>query len=220
MALSISCSLGTEVSVSDPERTHWPGSASLPDDVQSAVGVRGSGVECADGSCAFVGESAAEVIDIGTHGCPERTHRDQAIHCISADAEKALLGQSFLGERLLCRYGRTRQRDDQEIRQVPRERRSASTAVAIETELAGLLRRSARVPPSGGRKAKPRSTNVVHLLFFTGRFGWFHCQAKMLFSINRCSIKLARKCTYELDNEMAGQASRKKAETTNFANED
>ena len=48
MALSIPFGMGAEVSVSDIERSDWTGGSKMLDDVQSAIGLRGGGIECAD----------------------------------------------------------------------------------------------------------------------------------------------------------------------------
>src|SRR5215475_12226579 len=53
-----------------------------------------------------LGESATAGIDLGADGGPERTYRDTLVQRISELAQEAVLGQSFLGQRVLCRYGR------------------------------------------------------------------------------------------------------------------
>ncbi len=69
--------------------------------VLPAVGLRGVGIECTSGSCAFVGEDSAEDIGIKFDGHIERANGDQVVQCISVSEEAPLLGQSFLGKGLL-----------------------------------------------------------------------------------------------------------------------
>ena len=52
---------------------------------------------------------ATEAVDIGADGRPEGTHSDTVVQCISEHAQEAVLGQSFLGQGLLRRYGRVKQ---------------------------------------------------------------------------------------------------------------
>ena len=74
----------------------------MRDDIQPAVRMRSSGIECAGGSRILVGKSATEVIGIGLDGHNERSDSDKVVQRISVSPETALLGQSFLGEGLLC----------------------------------------------------------------------------------------------------------------------
>ena len=79
----------------------------MHDGVLSAVRMRDRGDERSGGSCAFIGEGSAEAIDLEADGRPERTYRDTVIHGVPDVAQEAILGQSFLGERVLRRYGRS-----------------------------------------------------------------------------------------------------------------
>lgn len=106
MALSIPPGVGTEVSVPDAAGTDRQGGAEMHDGILSAVGMRDRGDEHSGGSCAFVGKGAAEAIDLGADGRPERTYGDTVVHGVSDVTQEAVLGQSFLGERVLCGYGR------------------------------------------------------------------------------------------------------------------
>lgn len=71
------------------------------DDFLPAIGLRGGGVECTGRPCAFVGKGTAEDIGVKFDGHIERANGDQAVQCIPVSEEAPLLGQSFLGERLL-----------------------------------------------------------------------------------------------------------------------
>ena len=50
------------------------------------------------------GEGAAEGFDLGIAGCGKREGSAEDVYALSVFEAKALLGQSFLGEGLLCRY--------------------------------------------------------------------------------------------------------------------
>ena len=101
--------MGAEVPVPNVAGAHWSGGAKVRDDVLSAAWLSDCGDERASGSCAFAGEGATEAVDIGADGRPEGTHRDTLVQCISEHAQEAVLGQSFLGQGLLRRYGRVEQ---------------------------------------------------------------------------------------------------------------
>ena len=73
----------------------------MRDGVLCAVGMRDRGVEHSAGPCALVGEGAAEAVDLGGDGRPERTYRDSVIYAVSKSAQEAVLGKSFLGQGLL-----------------------------------------------------------------------------------------------------------------------
>ena len=132
--------------------------------VLPTVGMRGYGTECAKRLRAFVGEGSAEAFDIGIDGLSERASRDSDIQCVSVSEETPLLGQSFLGERLLCGYGWAEQRNDPEIRAVPGERRTASGTTNAGARSSAFSEGAISTHPFGVQRAKPRSKNVVHLL--------------------------------------------------------
>ena len=133
MALSIPLGMGSEVSVSDVTRAGRKRGAKVRDGILSATGLRNSGTERSARSCALTGEGAAEAIDLGGDGRPERTYCDPIVYAVSESAQEAVLGESFLGQRLLRGYGRTEQRYDPKIRKVPRKRRAESGATASGT---------------------------------------------------------------------------------------
>src|SRR5690349_4213077 len=105
LALSIPRGMGTEVPVPDVAGADWSGSAKMRDDVLSATRMRDRGNECPDRPRALVGQGAAEAIDLGVDGRPERTYCDPAVHGVSEFAQEAVLGQSFLGQGLLRGHG-------------------------------------------------------------------------------------------------------------------
>jgi hypothetical protein len=100
MALSIPRGMGAEVSVSDVTRAGRKRGAEVRDGVLSATGLRNSGTERSAGSCASAGEGAAEAIDLGGDGRPERTYCDSVVYAVSESTEEAVLGESLLGQGL------------------------------------------------------------------------------------------------------------------------
>lgn len=164
MALSIPPGLGAEVSVSDAAGADWQGSAEMRDGILSAVGVRDRGGEHSGGPCALVGEGAAEDVDLGVNGRPERANRNSVVQSVSDTTQETLLGQSLLGQGILRGHGRARQRHDTKVCAVSREGRIASAAASIGAWTGRAFSEGPLgVPPYGGHKAKPRSTNVVCL---------------------------------------------------------
>ena len=171
MALSIPPGLGAEVSVSDAARADCQGSAEMRDDILSAVGMRDRGDEHSGGSRAFVSKGAAEDVNLGLNGRPERAYGDPVVQSVSDVTQETLLGQSFLGQRVLRGHGRSRQRHDTEVCAVSREGRIASATASIGAWTGrAFYEGPLGAPPSGGQKAKPRSTNVVCLP--GGRLVW------------------------------------------------
>ena len=164
MALSISLGLGAEVPVSDTSRARREGSVQMHHGVLPATGMRGCGAQCAKRPRAFVGEDSAEAFDIGIDGHVERANCDSDIHGVPVSEEAPLLGQSFLGERLLCGHGRAEQRNDSEIRAVSGERRATPRTADVGARQSAFSEGAIGTHPSGVHEAKPRSMNVVHLL--------------------------------------------------------
>ena len=164
LALSISRSLGPEIPVSDTSWAGREGSVQMHYGVLPTVGMRGYGIECAKRPRAFAGEGSAEAFDIGIDGHSERENCDSDIQCVSVSEETPVLGQSFLGERLLCGYGWAEQRNDPEIRAVPGERRTASGTTNVGARSSAFSEGAISMHPFGVQRAKPRSKNVVHLL--------------------------------------------------------
>ena len=63
------------------------------------------GVKCTAGSRAFIGEGAAQGIDIEADGSGEGPNGATVIQQVPTVAAEAILGQSLLGEGILCGYG-------------------------------------------------------------------------------------------------------------------
>ena len=78
--------MGAEVPVPNVAGADWPGSAKVRDDVLSAAWMSDRGDERAGRSRALAGEGAAEAVDIGADGRPERTYSDSVVQCISEHA--------------------------------------------------------------------------------------------------------------------------------------
>ena len=155
MALSVSCCMGTEVSVSDLNRGCEGGSRSWgPGDLR-VCGMRGDGAECAAGSRASGSDDPAEGVDIRTAGSGEGSDLDEVVSPVSVFEEEALLGQSFLGKRLLCGHRGIGCGHDTQVCPLPGEERAAdgaNTIVRLEIIPAAQLLWPA---PSGGRALSP-----------------------------------------------------------------
>ena len=81
--------------------------------------IRSGGVECSKGSCACDIGDSAEVFSVGSAGDVEGKDGDQDVSNFSWDEEETILGESFLGERVLCEHDRVGWREDQEICAIP-----------------------------------------------------------------------------------------------------
>ena len=67
----------------------------------------GSGrIECSEGSRAYDIGNSAEVFSVRSDGDVEGKDSDQDVSEIPRDEEEAVLGESFLGERILCEHDR------------------------------------------------------------------------------------------------------------------
>jgi len=155
MALSVSCCLGTDVSVSDPNRSGKAGRRSRDPGDLRVCGIRGRGAECAAGSCASGGDDPAEGIDIGVAGPVEGSDVDGVVPPVSVLEEKAVLGQSFLGQGLLCGHSGIGCGHDTQVCPLPGEEGAAVGAAAtvrLEIIIAAQLTGPA---PSGGRALSP-----------------------------------------------------------------
>jgi hypothetical protein len=107
MALSVSCRLGSKVSVPYIDGGSKGGFGNWhPSDLWIRR-MRSCGAECPNRSCAYGDNGTAKDIHIGVVGKAEGPNLDEVVPSVSAVKEEAILGQSFLGERLLCGYSRT-----------------------------------------------------------------------------------------------------------------
>ena len=159
--------MGTEVSVSGTEGSDRRGGIELYSGILWSDGLSDIGVERSAGSRASVGTSTAEDIDIEADGGSKRQDGLEDVFQVSVFKEEAVLGQSFLGEGILCGYGRAERGDDTEVCKVSGE---AGTE-AIEFEVSGIINNGTTpgpafsegwlcVPPYRGLKASPRSKNA------------------------------------------------------------
>ena len=82
----------------------------------------GSGsIECSEGSRACDIGNCAEVFSIRSDGNVEGKDSDQDVSEISGDEEEAVLGESFLGERVLCEHDRVGRGEDKKYVQYQEE---------------------------------------------------------------------------------------------------
>src|SRR5690606_31665556 len=75
-------------------------------------GGRGDGTERSAGSCASGLFDSAEDSGISVHGVSQGEVGDQGVQELSGLAKEAVLGQSFLGERVFCQHGWDGRGDD------------------------------------------------------------------------------------------------------------
>ena len=113
--------MGAEVPVPGIEGSRWSGGTQQHRGVLQPVAMPDRGAECAAGSCASVGEGAAEAVDLKADGRGQRTNGAEVVHEVSVLEEAALLGQPLLGQRLLRGYGGSRCKDDTEVCEVSGE---------------------------------------------------------------------------------------------------
>ncbi len=118
--------------VPDVAGADWSGSAKMRDDVLSATRMRDRGNECSGRPRALVGQGAADAIDLGVDGRPERTYCDPAVHGVSEFAQEAVLGQSFwakgycvdtvgLDSEMIKKYVRFQEKEEQHQEQLQLE---------------------------------------------------------------------------------------------------
>ena len=86
------------------------------------------GVERSTGSYTPNSDDSSQEVDIGDGGDSERSYSNSGVQAVSVSEEEALLGQPFLGARVLCRYRGSQRGDDPEVREVSREKRASSGA--------------------------------------------------------------------------------------------
>jgi hypothetical protein len=120
MALSVSRSLGAEVQISNidwankGEPTSWD-----PGDMW-VLWMRGGRAKRTGGSCTSGVDGTAEAIDIRLTWEIEGAECDAIVSPVSALEEETLLGQPFLGKRILCGYSRLGCRNDPQVCAIPR----------------------------------------------------------------------------------------------------
>jgi len=102
VALSVSCCVGAKVSVPDIDRSDKGSCRSRDPSDLRVCGLRSDRVERTARSCASAGDDPAEGVDIGFAGAIEGAELDEAVPPVSVFEEEAVLGESFLGQGLLC----------------------------------------------------------------------------------------------------------------------
>ena len=102
MALSVTRGLGSEVSISNFDGARERKSPDRHPRDMRLFGMRGSRVKRTGGSCTSDFDDTAEAVDIGFAWKTERAECYAVVPSVSAFKKEALLGQPFLGQRLLC----------------------------------------------------------------------------------------------------------------------
>jgi len=105
MALPVSHCMGSEVSVSDPGGGGERGRRGVDSCDMWVCWLRGSGAQCATGPRASGFDDSTEGIRIGVDGTFKGADIDEDVPSVPAAPQEALLGQSFLGQRILCGHG-------------------------------------------------------------------------------------------------------------------
>ena len=155
MALSVSCCMGTEVSVSDFDRNGKAGGGGWDTGDLWVCGQRGGGAECAARSRAPGCDDSAEGVDIRVAGPVERADIDEAVPPVSVFEEEAVLGQSFLGQGLLRGHGGVGCGHDTQVCPLPGEEGAAVGAVAAVRLSLNIAAQLTGPAPSGGDFSKP-----------------------------------------------------------------
>ena len=125
----------------------------------------GGGAECAVGSCACSVDDPAEGIDIRSAGAGEGADLDEVVSPVSVFEEEAILGQSFLGHRLLCGHCGVRCGHDTPVCPLPGEEGKAVRATA--TVRLGIITARHNLqgpPPLWGDFPKPHPSGADSLL--------------------------------------------------------
>jgi len=132
MALSVPRGVGSKVPVPDLNRDgKGVFGSGHPGDLWICW-VRSSRIERASGSCASGVDDSAEGIGIGVAGAFEGADIDEDVPAVPAFEEEALLGESLLGQRLLCRHGGIGCGHDTEVCPLPGKERTADGATSAD----------------------------------------------------------------------------------------
>lgn len=116
--------------------------------------LRGGGIERTAGPRAPDCAGAAEGSDLRPDGESEGAVIDQGIQAVQASEEKALLGQSFLVQRILRRHGWSGCGDDSEVREIP-GKEGTVRRTAKPGDLGNQVLAQLQAAPSGGRRNAP-----------------------------------------------------------------
>ena len=116
--------------------------------------LRDSGTECTGGPRPHDCHGATEGRDLRVDGKSERAVIDQDIQAVQGSERKALLGQSFLVERILRRHSWSRCGNDPEVRKIPGK--EGTVRGAVETgDLDNEALAQLHAAPTGGRRIAP-----------------------------------------------------------------
>jgi hypothetical protein len=120
MALSVSRSVGSEVQISNIDGADKGKRASWDPGDMWVLWMRGDRAKRTGGPCTSGGDGTTEAIDIGLAREIEGAECDAIVSPVSALEEETLLGQPFLGERILCGHSRLGCRNDPQVCAVSR----------------------------------------------------------------------------------------------------
>jgi hypothetical protein len=165
MALSISHSMGPEVSIPSVAWSCWGGSVQLHPCVCWPLGMRDHRTECTSGPCASIGEDTSESFDLRLHGISQRANSDSSIQEISLPPRAPLLGQSLLGQWVLRGHNRARCRDDTKIHNLSREKRARTRQKINRTrgQLSVPSKKARNDAPLRGAQGFSRRLLLAHL---------------------------------------------------------
>ena len=154
MALPISYCLGAQIPVPDIEWWGWNWSWAVYPCIFGTETVWGYWAQYLDRPCASSCNGAAEDIDIGFCGHGKRPDGHPRVQQVSTIEDTSLLGQSVLGQRVLCRHRGSGWRENSPICEVPGGQRTQGRAKKfILKHMWGQL----SLPPQGARQTNPLS---------------------------------------------------------------
>jgi hypothetical protein len=155
MALSVSCCMGTEVSFPDTDRSGKAGRRSRYSGNLRVCGLRVDRIECAARSRAPGGDGATEGIGVASVGPIKGSDIDEIVSPVSIFEKETILGQSFLGQGLLCGHRRVGCGYDAQVCPLPGAK-GASVGAAANLRLEPITAAQLTGPaPSGGRALSP-----------------------------------------------------------------
>ena len=155
MALSVPRCLGAEIPVSDFDRCGERGHRKRDTSHLRFCRLRGGGVERSSGPCALGVDGSSQGGDIATDGSSEGADLDAIVSSVSAIEEEAILGQSFLGQRLLCGHGGSGCGNDTQVCALSREEGTAAGAAAVDRLRVMLTAQLLGPPPLGAGPCPP-----------------------------------------------------------------
>ena len=121
--------------------------------------MRGDRAECATGSCASGTDGTAEGVYIPAVRAFEGSDIDAFVSSVPVSEEKALLGQSFLGQRLLRRHSWIGRGHDTQVCPLPGEEGSPTGTAAIDRLRLVLTAQLIGPPPLGAGPCPPYGGN-------------------------------------------------------------